>query len=247
MKYIILILMVVLIGACASKGKKEIMITEGGRTLPALDSTHKPLEIIGNVHTLREDGRIIRGALPDGKVAMLKENGVTDVLIFRHVRDNAEKEKKELHAEGYKDEQIHHVPMRWRNFKSFEQACREVVTGLKVMRQVEEDPKRKLYLHCTMGEDRTGMISGIYRMVFQAWSPTKAYQSEMCGRGFGDANPRKPLEVAIAVNESLKVLYARMAVLIQEGDLNKMTLDPKACDKRLPTEKMKPILEMKCQ
>ena len=247
MKKLISLLAVVLLSACASSKKKQIMITEGDRTLPALDSTHAPLAEIGNVHTLREDGRILRGALPDGKAHLLKEEGVTDVLIFRHVRDNGEKEKQELRGLGYKDEQIHHVPMRWRNLKSFEQACKEVVSGLKVMKQVEEDPKRKLYLHCTMGEDRTGMISGVYRMVFQGWAPEKAYQSEMCQRGFGDANPRKPPEVASAVNESLKVLFARMAVLIQEGDLNKVTLDPKACDKQVSEEKVKNYISSKCR
>lgn len=237
----------IFLSACSSKEKKQILITEGNRTLPALDSTYKPLEAVGNVHTLREDGRILRGALPDGTAHLLKENGVTDILIFRHVKDNGEKEKQELRSLGYKDEQVHHVPMRWRNLKSFEQACREVVSGLQVMKQIEEDPKRKLYLHCTMGEDRTGMISGVYRMVFQSWSPARAYQSEMCERGFGDANPRKPIEVSKAVNESLKVLYARMAVLTASGQLNKQTLDLKACDKPVSSEKMKVILEMKCQ
>lgn len=244
MKKLIFSLSILSLSACASK--KPIMITEGDRTLPALQSTHEPLEAIGNVHLLRDDGRIIRGALPEGKVNLLKDNGVTDVLIFRHVKDNGAKEKKELREYGYTDKQVHHVPMRWRNIKSYEQACRDVVNGLKVIKQVEEDPRRKLYLHCTMGEDRTGMISGIYRMVFQNWSADRAYQTEMCGRGFGDANPRKPPEVAIAVNESLKVLYARMALLIENGNLNKLTLDPKACGKPVSEEKIKIFLQTKC-
>lgn len=238
-------LLLIVIG-CTTAEKKPTMVVEGGLALPTLASTHVPLESIGNVHTLREDGRILRGATPEGRAQLLKDNGVTDVLIFRErKKDHAESEKKELRSLGYTNEQIHYIPMRWRKLAAFQKNCEQVITALKVISDVENNPNKKLYIHCTMGEDRTGMISGLYRILFQNWSAEKAYQQEMCKRGFADANPRKPIEVAEAINESLKDLYARMAVLIEQQSLTK-TLDPKACEKPLSEDKIKEILARKC-
>jgi protein tyrosine/serine phosphatase len=47
-----------------------------------------------------------------------------------------------------------------------------------------QDPKNfPIYLHCLHGQDRTGMIIGIYRVEVQGWTPEKAYQ-EMLDMGF---------------------------------------------------------------
>lgn len=38
-------------------------------------------------------------------------------------------------------------------------------------------------LHCQHGRDRTGLLVGLYRVLFQGWTPHAAYQ-EMLDRGF---------------------------------------------------------------
>ena len=205
------------------------------------------MEEIGNVHTLRDDNRILRGASPEGKGQVLKQNGITDVLIFRDgVGDSIRREKKELRELGYRSEQIRHIEMKWRNITDVVKSCQDVVMGLQLMKNVEDDPSRKLYLHCTMGEDRTGMISGLYRMIFQNWSSVKAYQEEMCTHGFADSNPRKPDDVANAINEALKTLFIRMAVLVETQKLTKDHLDPKACLSITDISENTELMNQKC-
>lgn len=57
-------------------------------------------------------------------------------------------------------------------------------------RQVDEilsmlkDPNNfPIFIHCHHGQDRTGMVIGIYRVEVQGWAPAKAYQ-EMLDLGF---------------------------------------------------------------
>jgi protein tyrosine/serine phosphatase len=40
-----------------------------------------------------------------------------------------------------------------------------------------------VFIHCTHGEDRTGLIVGLYRVEVQGWTPEQAY-SEMLQMGF---------------------------------------------------------------
>jgi protein tyrosine/serine phosphatase len=57
---------------------------------------------------------------------------------------------------------------------------RLVDQGLAVMR----DPSaRPVYVHCKHGQDRTGLMVGLYRVLQQGWAPEKAYE-EMKERGF---------------------------------------------------------------
>ncbi len=234
--------------SCSLADKKSRAITEGDVTMRTLPSTHVPLEGIGNVHSLRSDDRILRGASPEGKVLLLKENGVTDILIFRDgVGPHNNNEKRELMVAGYKDSQIHHIPMKWKNISSFELACRDAVAALKVMNDIEKNPQRKLYLHCTMGEDRTGMISGLYRIVFQGWSTNEAYQKEMCNHGFAEASPHKPTHVVNTVNAGLKSLFVRMAALVEAGRLSKDHLDSDVCKSSAIEQKLRSPIAESCK
>lgn len=231
---------------CAT-GKKQIVITEGGEDRLALPSTHTPLENLGNAHALRADERILRGAAPETRLALLKDQGVTDVLIFRDgMGDAVEREKNNLRKLGYAENNIHHVPMKWRRFPSFESGCENAVAALQVMQTVENDPSKKLYLHCTMGEDRTGMVAGLYRMVFQGWTADKAFLEEMCARGFSEANPRKPVEVAGMINNDLKPIFARMAVMAETGVLNSKSLSSRVCAANVSDARVQEILAKTC-
>jgi protein tyrosine/serine phosphatase len=56
----------------------------------------------------------------------------------------------------------------------------QVDTTLMALNNPQSYP---VLLHCLHGEDRTGLIIGLYRVIFQNWSPQAAYQ-EMLDRGF---------------------------------------------------------------
>jgi protein tyrosine phosphatase (PTP) superfamily phosphohydrolase (DUF442 family) len=46
------------------------------------------------------------------------------------------------------------------------------------------DPSRRpIFVHCQHGQDRTGLIVGLYRVFTEHWSPAKAYK-EMLAKGF---------------------------------------------------------------
>jgi tyrosine-protein phosphatase SIW14 len=40
-----------------------------------------------------------------------------------------------------------------------------------------------IFVHCEHGQDRTGLIVGLYRVIYEKWSPAKAY-NEMLTNGF---------------------------------------------------------------
>jgi protein tyrosine/serine phosphatase len=40
-----------------------------------------------------------------------------------------------------------------------------------------------IFIHCKHGQDRTGLIIGLYRVFYQEWTPKEAYQ-EMIRYGF---------------------------------------------------------------
>jgi protein tyrosine/serine phosphatase len=51
----------------------------------------------------------------------------------------------------------------------------------------------KIFLHCHYGEDRTGLLSALYRVEVQGWSAQDAYR-EMMANGF-NMKYAKPLEI----------------------------------------------------
>src|SRR5687767_1328688 len=128
MKLFIPLILSILLSACASSTKKVIYVSEGERTFPTLESTYDKVVDIGNIHSLRDDNRILRGANPKGKMASLKSEGVTDVLLFREAKpQELTEEKHELNQIGIQDERIHYVPMKWKDISSQEESCRQVV------------------------------------------------------------------------------------------------------------------------
>jgi protein tyrosine/serine phosphatase len=46
--------------------------------------------------------------------------------------------------------------------------------------------QRPIFVHCQHGQDRTGLIVGLYRVFSEHWSPADAY-NEMLAKGFHQA------------------------------------------------------------
>lgn len=53
----------------------------------------------------------------------------------------------------------------------------------KVLGLLRDSTHFPVLVHCQHGEDRTGMIIGLYRVEVEGWAPAKAYQ-EMLAMGF---------------------------------------------------------------
>jgi tyrosine-protein phosphatase SIW14 len=52
-----------------------------------------------------------------------------------------------------------------------------------ILAVVNDPTQYPIFIHCLHGQDRTGLIVGLYRIQTQGWSATDAYQ-EMLTRGF---------------------------------------------------------------
>ena len=50
----------------------------------------------------------------------------------------------------------------------------------------------KLFLHCTVGEDRTGVIAGLWKYWTIEKSSREIMLKEMCAYGYEGRNPNKP-------------------------------------------------------
>jgi protein tyrosine phosphatase (PTP) superfamily phosphohydrolase (DUF442 family) len=94
------------------------------------------------------------------------------VQIVVDLRGDRESERKELTRLG-----IQYVPMPWQ--------CSFPKDGIfaAFLTLIRENLGKKIFVHCRVGDDRTGMMVASYRMVEQGWSAEKAKQ-EMITFGF---------------------------------------------------------------
>jgi hypothetical protein len=113
---------------------------------------------------------LYRGGQPKkGGFEALAKMGVQIVVDLRGDRDV---ERRELAHLG-----IRYVPMGWQCSFPKDRIFAEFITLIR------ENPGKKIFVHCRVGDDRTGMMVAAYRMVEQGWSAKKAKQ-EMLTYGF---------------------------------------------------------------
>lgn len=117
-----------------------------------------------------EDG-IYRGGQPtDEGWRYLKSIGVTNVIKLNEVSESSDKYAIDL---GMK---VYYHPI---NF--FDQTLTKPNKS-DVFKAVSQITKNT-YIHCEHGQDRTGLIVGMYRIQFNMWTKKKAYD-EMLAHGF---------------------------------------------------------------
>lgn len=191
---------------------------------------------IPNTHEVgRGRGLVLRGGAPntDARAAELKAYGVTDVLIFKHRafrdRDEVAEEVGRLKAAGFDETQISSVPFRWKYMGPFRTDCEQTVEALRRLKAAYDTPGKVLFFHCTVGEDRTGYLAGLFRMLMEGWSLWDSFDRELCRQAYGSGNPRKPARVVQHIRDGLTPTYLKMAYLIETGLLRAEDLDPAAC------------------
>ncbi len=116
---------------------------------------------------------LLRGAQPSfSELKQLSSKGVKTILNLRMSSHQSNKEAamaKSLHMKYF------HVPMGYTvsSDKSIQQA-------LTIINNPDNQP---VFIHCRQGADRTGTLTGIYRIVCQKWNFQEAYQ-EMLAHHF---------------------------------------------------------------
>jgi hypothetical protein len=181
---------------------------------------------IPNAHLVgKSQGEVYRGMSPDGKARELHDLGITDVLVFKDdFKNEVKDEVAELVAGGFEASQVHNIPFYWNKVDSFQADCVQIIDGLKLLQAAYSTPGKKIYFHCTVGEDRTGLLAGLFRMANEPVSARKAFDEEMCLNGYEAGDPTKPDNVNQVIFENLTPIYLKMAMLIESGKLKGSSL-----------------------
>jgi hypothetical protein len=181
---------------------------------------------IPNSHQVDKDGNVFRGREPQKLVDELAHIGISDVIIFKNdTKGEVPKEIAELQRLGITP---HHIPFHWKQYPSMQEACEQVIDALTVIRDVKA-ANGKVYLHCTAGEDRTGAVMGLYRMLSENMTMAQVMSQEMCPNGFSDGNPDKPRAVTSAIEAELTPLFVTLAGKIQRGEWKLNALPKSSC------------------
>jgi protein tyrosine phosphatase (PTP) superfamily phosphohydrolase (DUF442 family) len=117
---------------------------------------------------------LYRGAQPNEQgLEELKKLGITTIVDLRaEDRGKSEWERQQTEKLGMK---FVHIPIAGFAAPTNE----EVVQFLSLVR----DPQQKIFVHCLLGEDRTGVFVATYRMSMEKWPVTQAMR-EMNSFGF---------------------------------------------------------------
>ena len=196
-----------------------------------------PSDVVGihipNTHVAAQGGlgTVLRGSAPlKNEIKQLKDYGVTDILIFKNqTRHEVDQEISWLKAAGYSSGQIHHIPFLWKNIGPFKQTCGQTISALRLLSKAYKTPKKAIFFHCTVGEDRTGFLAGLFRMLAEKWDTEKAFKEELCKNGYEAGNSRKPPDVITEVRAGLTPAYFKMASLISSGVLTLDNLNTSVC------------------
>ena len=116
---------------------------------------------IQNFHSLpSKGGKVFRGAAPGNNLHQLKENDISHVLIFKNeIKTEVKDEIKLLNGSGIKTK---HIPFKWKDIDDSETACEQAIDALNYVIDTAKNKENGVMFHCTVGEDRTGLLAGIY-------------------------------------------------------------------------------------
>jgi tyrosine-protein phosphatase SIW14 len=134
-------------------------------------SMHKNLPDYGEVTTT-----LYRGGQPSKQgFHTLAKMGINIVVDLRGSRDS---ERKLVTHLG-----MRYVAMPW------ECSFPKDKTFAEFLRLIQENPGKKIFVHCRVGDDRTGMMIASFRMAREGWSAERA-EKEMEKFGFNFAHRR---------------------------------------------------------
>jgi len=202
----------------------QVVLAIPPSTIPKVD--------IRNAHIVAEgQGRVFRGSEPIGKEKQLVRLGVTDVLIFKNqTKAEVDTEKKNLKALGFSDQQIHHIPFEWKRNANEKLQCERLIKALSILVDVYQTEDRAVFFHCTVGEDRTGLLAGLFEQLIEKdKSQAQIFQTQMCERGYEAGDENKPQNVVSEIRAGLTPLYLKVSSLIRSGEISLQRLDARVC------------------
>lgn len=183
---------------------------------------------VKNFSQVGDTATLLRGAQPNKSTSLLRDHGVDAVLIFKtDTRGEVAKEISVLLATGFNEDDVHHIPMAWKDLDLAE-ACGQTIEALEVLSKAVADGKT-IYFHCTAGEDRTGMLAGLYRIIHEDADVDHMFREELCAKGYSDGNPAKPRQVVNQIENGLTPLYFALAEKITAAKSSGRKISPGLC------------------
>ncbi|MBY0517258.1 MAG: dual specificity protein phosphatase family protein [Bacteriovoracaceae bacterium] len=168
---------------------------------------------IGNAHEL--SAGVLRGSEPTKEIQQLSDYGIKEVIIFKNpTKTEVDAELAELKNFKIK---AHHIAFKWKDIENMQEACEQVVSALQIIKKAQRAGS-PIYFHCTVGEDRTGLLAGLFRMTHDRISTEQAWSQEMCPRGYADGNKNKPRMVTSAIHKQLTPLFLALAEKIESSE-----------------------------
>lgn len=210
---------------------------------------------IQNAHAVGTSGMIFRGMAPrsDDDYADLVATGIGAVLVFKNQTgtDDVGEEITALTGAGLAATRITNIPFKWKDIGTFTDPCTQTIDALKFIATSVKAGK-KTFFHCTVGEDRTGLLAAVHRLLNEpSLTADKAFDEEMCERGYAAGNPLKPSFVTSALDKGLTPLYQKLAYLVATGKIRANALDASVCSADPATDasfaaKALPLSRLKC-
>lgn len=199
------------------------------------------------LENLPQSDKIFRGRAPkQQEIQKMKEIGITSVLIFKNqTKDEVDTEVRQLINAGFDSNKIYKIPFLWKDFKSQRLACEQVLDALKILIEIERSSNDKVLFHCTVGEDRTGLLAGLMTQLMTQTDAHETYMNQMCLKGYSGGNTEKPLHVQNSVDRYLTPLYFKLSEQIKNGSLTMDNLDKNICrNLYLTKNKLQPCAEL---
>jgi len=132
------------------------------------------MKIEGLPNLGRVSETLYRGAQPkQAGYPELKKLGIEIVVNLRNEEDKIAEERGRVEAQG-----MRYVSIPWSGWDDPDN--KQVAEFLELLRA---NPDRKIFVHCKVGKERTGVMLATYRMVAQGWTPEQALD-EMEAFGF---------------------------------------------------------------
>ena len=130
---------------------------------PVLYAQTQTADKLENFHQVNE--KLYRGAQPDKDgIRKLSAIGIKTIVNLREDDERAAKEADEAQAAG----------MRYFNIP-FKRMGRPTDSQVEQVLSIIEAPENGVvFVHCHLGEDRTGTVIAIYRMVHDGWTDQNA-------------------------------------------------------------------------
>ena len=179
-----------------------------------------------NTHITHKNGYtlILRGGTPRNSddLKSLIDFGIHKILIIKNeTKNEVQNELAALNELNFPQKNVIRYKFLWKNFTSFKNQCEMT---LDILKEIEKsvDNKQSTYFHCSVGEDRTGYISVLWK-IYQ--NPNlkfdDLFNNELCDHGYEGANPNKGARNVMEIRAyTTKMLLLMFNTLKQASEKN---------------------------